>query len=295
MKQYIVDAFTSEPFTGNPAAVCVMDRWPSEESMMKLAMENNLSETAFIVKEDPYYHLRWFTPGTEVELCGHATLASAFVILNYYEPENDVVEFETLSGVLTVERKGSLYEMNFPTYELKEIPVTDDMEKAFGVRPVKAVLGMDLICVFETEEQVRNMEPDQAWLMKIEGRLQNVTWAGQAHGSVGGADSAAGEQDEACSSARDAEAVASKSDQAGVDCVSRTFGPKLAVPEDPVCGSSHCQIADYWSKELGKSKIHAYQASKRGGHLYLEPLGGGRIRLSGEAALVAISEIVAEL
>ena len=260
MRQYIVDAFTKEPFTGNPAAVCVMDRWPSEESMMKLAMENNLSETAFIVKEEQGYHLRWFTPGTEVELCGHATLASAYVILNHYEPESDVVKFNTLSGELTVVRKGDLYEMNFPTCELKEIPVTDDMEKAFGVRPVKAVLGVDLLCIFETEEQVRNMVPDQGMLMQIPGRLQNATVAGK-----------------------------------DVDCVSRTFGPKLSVPEDPVCGSSHCQIADYWAGELGKESIHAYQASRRGGHLYLKPLGGGRIALSGNAVLVAISDIVAEL
>ena len=246
MKQYIVDAFTDKPFSGNPAAVCVMEKWPSEESMMKLAMENNLSETAFIVKESAGYHLRWFTPGTEVELCGHATLASAFVVLNYYEPGSDVVQFNTLSGVLSVKRKGSLYEMDFPTYDLKEIPVTDVMEQAFGVRPVKAVLGLDLVCVFETEEQVWSMQPDQAMLMKTPGRLQNAT-------------------------------------------------PNLAIPEDPVCGSAHCQIADYWSKELGKTKIHAYQASKRGGHLYCELLGNGRIAISGEAALVAVSEIVAEL
>lgn len=261
MRQYIVDAFTSEPFTGNPAAVCVMDSWPEDESMMKLAMENNLSETAYIVKEAQGYHLRWFTPGTEIELCGHATLASAFVILNYYEPESDEVRFNTLSGELIVKRKGNLYEMDFPTYELKEIPVTDDMEKAFGVRPVKAVLGLDLICVFESEEQVRNMQPDQAMLMKIEGRLQNAT-------------------------------VRGKDD---IDCVSRTFAPKVAVAEDPVCGSSHCQIAEYWAKELGKDRIHAYQASKRGGHLYLEPQWNGRIKISGEAALVAVSEIAAEL
>lgn len=237
-----------------------MDEWPSEESMMKLAMENNLSETAYIVKEDKGYHLRWFTPGTEVELCGHATLASAFVILNYYEPDSEVVQFNTLSGLLTVTRKGNLYEMDFPTYDLKEIPVTNDMERAFGVRPVKAVLGLDLVCVFETEEQVREMDPDQAMLMKIEGRLQNATAAGRES-----------------------------------DCVSRSFGPKLAVPEDPVCGSAHCQIADYWSKELGKKKIHAYQASKRGGHLYCEMLDNGRISISGEAVLVAVSDIKAEL
>ena len=260
MKQYIVDAFTDKPFSGNPAAVCVMESWPSEESMMKLAMENNLSETAFIVKEEKGYHLRWFTPGTEVELCGHATLASAFVILNFVEPESPEVRFNTMSGMLTVKRKGSRYEMDFPTYDLKEIPVTDDMEKAFGVRPVKAVLGLDLVCVFETEEQVRTMQPDQAMLMKIEGRIQNATAAGK-----------------------------------DADCVSRSFCPKLSIAEDPVCGSAHCHIADYWSKVLGKNEIHAYQASKRGGHLYCDLKGNGRISISGEAALVAIAEIYAEL
>lgn len=259
MKQYIVDAFTDKPFSGNPAAVCVMESWPSEDFMMKLAMENNLSETAFIVKEDEGYHLRWFTPETEVELCGHATLASSFVVLNYYEPEAESVVFNTLSGALTVTRRGDLYEMDFPTYDLKEIPVTDDMEKAYGVRPVKAVLGLDLICVFENEDQVRSMVPDQAALLKIEGRLQNATARGT-----------------------------------DADCVSRSFAPDLGVPEDPVCGSAHCQIADYWSEVLGKQEIHAYQASKRGGHLYCRMLGGGRIAISGKATLVAISEIVAE-
>lgn len=147
MKQYIVDAFTSEPFSGNPAAVCVMDSWPSEQSMMKLAMENNLSETAFLVKEKTGYHLRWFTPSTEVELCGHATLASSYVILHFYQPDQNTVTFHTRSGPLTVCRRGELYEMNFPTYPLREIPVTDAMEQAFGVRPVKAVLGLDLVCL----------------------------------------------------------------------------------------------------------------------------------------------------
>ena len=260
MKQYIVDAFTDKPFAGNPAAVCVMDKWPSEASMMKLAMENNLSETAFIVKEEKGYHLRWFTPGKEVELCGHATLASSFVILNFVEPESSSVSFNTMSGVLTVKRSGDLYEMDFPTYELKEIPVTDDMEKAFGVRPVKAVLGLDLVCVFETEEQVRNMTPDQILLTKIEGRIQNATAAGSE-----------------------------------TDCVSRSFCPKLSIAEDPVCGSAHCQIADYWSQLLGKKDILAYQASKRGGYLYCELKGNGRIAISGKAALVAVSEIMADL
>lgn len=260
MKQYIVDAFTDKPFSGNPAAVCVMDIWPSEESMMKLAMENNLSETAFIVKEDTGYHLRWFTPGTEVELCGHATLASAYVILNYYEKSSNEVKFNTLSGELIIHRNKYLYELDFPTYKLKEISVTDDMEKAFGVRPIKAVLGLDLICVFESEDIVKNMIPNQELLSKIEGRIQNATAAGT-----------------------------------DTDCVSRSFCPKLSIAEDPVCGSAHCQIAAYWADKLNKQEIFAYQASKRGGYLYCTLQSGNRITISGEAALVAISEIVAPL
>ena len=260
MKQYIVDAFTDKPFAGNPAAVCVMDSWPSEEAMMKLAMENNLSETAFIVKEEKGYHLRWFTPGTEVELCGHATLASAYVILNYYEPDNHEVKFNTISGELTIHRNGPLYEMDFPTYELKEIPVTDAMEEAFGIRPVKAVLGLDLICVFESEDIIKRMNPSQQRLLEIEGRIQNAT----ALGTV-------------------------------TDCVSRSFCPKLSIVEDPVCGSAHCQIAAYWSKELNKKEIYAYQASKRGGYLHCTLQENDRITISGEAALVAVSEIVASL
>lgn len=260
MKQYIVDAFTDKPFSGNPAAVCVMNDWPPESSMMKLAMENNLSETAFIVKEQQGYHLRWFTPGTEVELCGHATLASAFVILNYYDKESATVQFHTLSGLLTITRKGNLYEMDFPRYELKEIPVTSDMEKAFGIRPQKAVLGLDLICIFENEEQIHSMSPNLQILERVEGRVHNAT---------------------------------AKSIQ--FDCVSRSFAPKLAVPEDPVCGSAHCQIADYWAKELNKTAIDACQAPKRGGFLHCELKPNNRISISGNATLVAISEIVAQL
>ena len=256
MKQYIVNAFTDKPFAGNPAAVCVMDEWPSEEAMINRARENNLSETAFIVREEQGYHLRWFTPGTEVKLCGHATLASAFVILNHYEPESDEVRFQTLSGILTIHRKGRLFEMNFPTNEQHEIPVTDDMEHAFGIRPIKAVLGVDLVCVFEHEEQVRQMNPDQSLLQGLPGRIQNATARGK-----------------------------------DVDCVSRSFCPKLSIPEDPVCGSAHCQIATYWADVLGKNSVEAYQASRRGGNLHCEILCDGRINISGEAVLVAVSDI----
>ena len=260
MKQYIVDAFTDHPFAGNPAAVCVMEKWPSDEAMMKLARENNLSETAFLVKENNGYRLRWFTPGTEVDLCGHATLASSYVIFNIYEKDSDVVHYYTRSGELIVKRQGNRYVMDFPTFDQKEIPVTDDMERAFGVRPVKALLDMDLVCVFEKEDQVREMTPDQALLLLLPGRLQNVTAAGKH-----------------------------------ADCVSRSFGQKVAVPEDPVCGSAHCQIADYWASVLNKKEIHAYQASARGGDLYCEMLDNGRIAIAGEAVLVMESEIFAEL
>jgi len=260
MKQYIVDAFTDRPFAGNPAAVCVMDAWPAEDSMKKLARENNLSETAFLVREEGGWRLRWFTPGTEVELCGHATLASSFVVLNYYDTDSSSVVFHTVSGELTVTREDGCFEMDLPTYALKEIPVTDAMEQAFGVRPIRAVLGLDLICLFENEEQVRTMRPDQGLLEQIPGRIQNAT----ARGSE-------------------------------TDCVSRSFCPKLSIPEDPVCGSAHCQIADFWSGELGKKEIRAYQASERGGYLRCVVKGGGRVSVSGPAALVAISEICAEL
>ena len=228
--------------------------------MMKLAAENNLSETAFIVREEAGYHLRWFTPGTEVELCGHATLASSFVILNYYEPYRDMVRFHTLSGPLTIHRKSGLYEMDFPVCEQQEIAVTDEMEQAFGARPVKALLGVDLVCVFESEEQVRSMKPDQKLLMELDGRIQNATASGVE-----------------------------------TDCVSRSFCPKLSIAEDPVCGSAHCQIADYWAGVLGRKEIDAYQASARGGYLHCEMQENGRIRISGEAVLVAVSDIVAEL
>jgi len=260
MKQYIVDAFTQIPFAGNPAAVCVMEAWPAEDTMKKLAMENNLSETAFIVKEEPGYHLRWFTPTTEVELCGHGTLASSHVIFNYYEPEAQSISFDTMSGRLTVEKEGDLYVMNFPTYELTEIPVTDDMEKAFGVRPVKAYLGMDLLCVFEKEEDIRTMQEDQLLVEKLPGRLQNVTAKGKDY-----------------------------------DCVSRTFCPKVGIAEDPVCGSAHTHIAAYWAKELHQDTIFAYQASRRGGELTCQMLPEGRMALKGNAITVAVSELLVDL
>lgn len=260
MKQYIVDAFTDKPFHGNSAAVCILDRWISDEIMQAIAAENNLAETAFAVKEGDRYRIRWFTPSMEEELCGHATLATSFVLLTYYEPDADEVRYTSVSGDLAVKRKGDYFELNFPTYALKEIPVTDAMEKAFGARPIHAILGLDLNCVFENEDVVRNLTPDYALLKKLPGRIWNATARGREY-----------------------------------DCVSRSFTPETAVPEDPVCGSAHCQIADYWASILGKKIIRAYQASERGGELICEPLGNGRIALRGRAVLFAVSKIALPL
>ncbi len=260
MKQYIVDAFTDKPFSGNPAAVLVMDRWLSDATMQAIAAENNLAETAFVVKEDGRYRIRWFTPMMEEELCGHATLAASFVILTYYKPDADEVRYTSISGDLSVRRKGDLFELNFPTYELKEIPVTDEMARAYGARPEKAILGLDLNCVFKDEETVRTLSPDYDRLKTLPGRIWNATARGTEY-----------------------------------DCVSRSFTPEITVPEDPVCGSAHCQIVDYWAGVLGKTVIHAYQASERGGELECEPLGNGRIALRGQAVLFAVSEIAVPL
>ena len=260
MKQYIVDAFTDKPFSGNPAAVLIMDRWLSDATMQAIAAENNLAETAFVVREGERYRIRWFTPMMEEELCGHATLAASYVILSFFEPDADEVRYTSVSGDLAVKRKGDLLELNFPTYELKEIPVTDEMARAFGARPEKAILGLDLNCVFKDEETVRNLTPDCALLQTLPGRIWNATARGKEY-----------------------------------DCVSRSFTPEITVPEDPVCGSAHCQIAEYWAKTLGKPVIRAYQASERGGELECELLGNGRIALRGKAVLFAVSEIAVQL
>ena len=256
MKQYVVDAFTDQVFHGNQAAVCVLDHWLSEEFMMNITRENNFSETAFTVKEGEKWHLRWFTPGGEIDLCGHATLATAFVLLNYYEKDAQLVVFTTLSGDLIVTRKGELYEMEFPAYDLKKVDVTVAMEDALGASVKEAYLARDLLCVLDDEQVVRGLKPDLEKIKKIDGLLVHVTARG-----------------------RDA------------DCVSRSFAPKLSVAEDPVCGSGHCHIIPYWADLLGKDDLVAYQASKRGGTLFCRR-EGSKIFMAGKAALYSIDELV---
>lgn len=258
MKCYHVDAFAEKTFEGNPAAVCVLDKYPSDELMLKIAIENNLSETAFAVKEGENYHLRWFTPGGEIDLCGHATLGTSYVLFSFFEKEATSITFNTMSGPLTVVKKGDLLEMDFPAYELKEVPVTDQMEEIFGVRPVEAWLGRDLLCVFEKEADVVNMAPDHGRITELDGLLQHVTAKGTNY-----------------------------------DSVSRSFCSKLAITEDPVCGSGHCHIVPFWAQKLGKNQIIARQASKRGGTLHCN-LNSDRVTLAGSAVLYSIADLYVE-
>ena len=256
MRQYIVDAFTERVFGGNPAAVCVLENWISDELMQKIAKENNLSETAFAVKEGECYHLRWFTPKSEIDFCGHATLGTSFVIANYIEPGCKAIKYTTLSGEMSVEVKDGVFVMDFPRYKLDPVEVTEEMANAIGVRPVAAFRDRDLLMVLESEDEVKNLKPDQAALAGLDGVCIAVTAKGTQY-----------------------------------DCVSRVFAPELNIPEDPVTGSSHCMIAPYWAERLGKNTITAYQASERGGILYAE-VCGERVKISGKAVLFGISEII---
>ncbi len=254
-KCYVVDAFAEKVFEGNPAAVCILTNWLADDLMMNIASENNLSETAFAVKTNKGYTLRWFTPTAEIDLCGHATLATAYVIMNYYEPNLTEVHFSTQSGELTVNRKNNLYEMNFPAYELTQVPVTNLMKEVIGVRPLEAWMGRDLVCVLEKEQDVQNANPDEKEQLKLEGALLHITAKGTTY-----------------------------------DCVSRSFAPKMGVKEDPVCGSGHCHIVPLWARKLQKEDVLARQRSTRGGTLYCKT-EGDRVLLSGKAQLYSIAEL----
>lgn len=256
MKQYVVDAFTDTVFKGNPAAVCVLDKWLSDVLMQNIARENNLSETAFIVKEMDGYHLRWFTPGGEIDLCGHATLACAYVLMSYYEKNSTSITFRTMSGELSIVKNGDVYEMTFPSFALKPIQVTNEIIEAIGSKPKEAYLGRDLLCVFDDENIIRNMTPDWEKVKKLDGLLLQVTAPGK-----------------------------------NFECVSRSFAPKCKVNEDPVCGSGHCHIVPYWADKLKKQRITAYQASERGGILYCR-MENDKVILGGKAVLFSISDIL---
>ncbi|KPN97221.1 PhzF family phenazine biosynthesis protein [Lysinibacillus sp. ZYM-1] len=258
MKYYVVDAFAEKIFEGNPAGVCIMDEWLPKKMMENIAIENNLSETAFAVKEKDRdsYHLRWFTPGGEIDLCGHATIATAYIITNFYDKELKKIRFQTKSGELIVSKKNDLYELDFPSIKLNEYSLTKQMVEALGIKPVETFLGRDLVFVLEKEEDVLNLSPDFTKLAQFpEGLAVFVTAKGNE-----------------------------------VDFVSRAFWPKLNVNEDPVCGSAHCSLIPLWAKRLGKNEMIARQLSKRGGTLYCK-YDDVRVKISGSAVLYSIADL----
>lgn len=255
MKYYVIDAFADKLFSGNPAGVCIVEAPITDEVMQKIAFENNLSETAFVRKAEDGYSLRWFTPTFEIDLCGHATLASAFVVMNYIEPAAKSVEFHTLSGVLTVERKDGLFEMALPLKPVKRIAVTDEISAKLGFVPDELYSGRDLYAVVGSEEQVLNFIPDYDKLKLLE------NWMGIS--------------------------ITSK----GKDCdfVSRFFCPELKL-EDPVTGSAHSCLVPIWREKLQKSEFVAKQLSSRGGTLFCR-LCGDSVKISGKAVLYLKGEI----
>jgi PhzF family phenazine biosynthesis protein len=244
---YQIDAFTSSLFAGNPAAVCPLDRWLDDATLQSIAAENNLSETAFLFRRNGHYDLRWFTPTVEVDLCGHATLASAFVIFTELETTKDVASFETRSGTLVVRRDGDMLTMDFPARPPSDCTPPEALLKALGQSPVAVLASRDYFIVYETEEQVRSLQPNMELLRSLDRQGVIVTAAGN-----------------------------------DVDFVSRYFAPAAGIPEDPVTGSAHCTLAPYWSERLGKIRLRALQVSARGGELWCEHRGD-RVLIAGQA------------
>lgn len=244
---YQVDAFASRVFTGNPAGVCPLEKWLPDEQMQAIAAENNLAETAFFVRNGEGYNLRWFTPAVEVDLCGHATLASAFIIFNELTPSAQSVQFSTKSGKLVVTRDGDLLSLDFPARPPMECQVYPGLIAAMGGQPETVLAARDYLVVYATEAELRSVQPDMNVLRKADRFGVIATAPGK-----------------------------------DVDFVSRFFAPAQGVPEDPVTGSAHCTLIPYWSKRLGKTKLHAYQASPRGGEVWCEDRGE-RVTISGKA------------
>uniref|UniRef100_UPI0036D8340C PhzF family phenazine biosynthesis protein n=1 Tax=Photorhabdus sp. RM322S TaxID=3342825 RepID=UPI0036D8340C len=255
---YHVDAFTNHPFSGNPAAVVILDNWLPDEVLLSIAAEINLSETAFLVGN----HLRWFTPKVEVDLCGHATLATAFVIAEHLSVTDNPIAFQTRAGILSVSHENGVYTLDLPkaTYK-KESALQADIENALGQKISELLVSHNrYICLLETAEQILNTNPDFDKIAALP--LPGV------------AITAPGEQQ--------------------IDFVSRYFAPAKGVPEDPVTGSSHCVLAPFWGDRLNKQRLYARQLSERGGDIVCE-LHGDRVHLLGKAKLFSYGHIILDL
>ncbi|WAJ36433.1 PhzF family phenazine biosynthesis protein [Pseudomonas sp. GOM7] len=255
-----VDAFTAQPFAGNPAMVYRLDAWLDEALMQCIAAEHNLAETAFVVKEEGVWHIRWFTPGSEVPLCGHATLATAKVLFDLYDEPGEVLDFTCLSGPLRVTRQGERLELDFPVRPT--VPVTPalraDVEAALGqsAGEVRALLNPDgsvqeLMAVMASEAEVRAFVPNLPALAALPGLGVLISAPGERH-----------------------------------DFVSRYFAPAIGIDEDPVTGSTHCMLVPYWAERLGRDRFSAFQCSARGGELHCQ-LQGERVKIAGQARHVA--------
>ncbi|MBJ7689475.1 PhzF family phenazine biosynthesis protein [Weissella confusa] len=253
LNYHIVDAFAENVFSGNPAAVFILEDWLQDDVMQKIAIENNLSETAFAVKAGDGYDLRWFTPEREIDLCGHATMATAYILFNFFETSKTTLTFHTkFSGDLIVTKQGQILSMDFPSIMPAPTPILPEYEVAVGAKIKEAYLARDLFFLLDDESTVHQLKPDFSRLSKFElGVGVIVTAPGQ-----------------------------------NIDFVSRTFFPKLTINEDPVCGSAHSNLIPFWSKRLKKAKMNATQLSARGGQLMCE-LAGSRVVIGGKAVLYA--------
>jgi len=248
---YQIDAFAEGPFTGNPAAVCPLEAWLPDPVMQQIAAENNLSETAFFVTEGEGYRLRWFTPTTEVDLCGHATLASAFVVFGWLKPERSEVTFATQqAGPLIVTRDGEFLALDFPARPAAPCPMPRGLDRALGRPPTTVLAARDYLAVYETADDIRALTPDFAAIAALDRFAVIVTAPGTD----------------------------------GIDFVSRFFAPARGVDEDPVTGSAHCTLIPYWAERLGKSRLQARQLSRRGGALSCA-MRGDRVTIAGRALL----------
>jgi predicted PhzF superfamily epimerase YddE/YHI9 len=248
---YQVDAFTDHLFGGNPAAVCPLDAWLPDAAMQAIAAENNLAETAFFVREGDDYALRWFTPTVEVDLCGHATLASGHVVMTFLEPQRQSVSFRTLkAGMLTVTRYADMLVMDFPARPAAATAPPPGLLVALGGKPCEVLSARDHLVVYGSAAEVAELKPDLAALAKVD------CWA----------------------------AIVTAPGNDGIDFVSRFFAPAQGVPEDPVTGSSHTTLTPYWAKRLGKTELEARQLSRRGGALRCT-LNGDRVSIGGRAVL----------
>mgnify|MGYP001178251407 CR=1 FL=1 len=256
LKMYQVDAFASEVFEGNPAAICPLDDWLPDATMQSIALENNLAETAFFIPKGDGYRLRWFTPGTEVDLCGHATLATAFIVFRFLRPELSKVAFDTKSGRLTVERDGDWLTLDFPSRPPEAVAPCGGLLAALGGNPEEVHASRDYMIVYNSADEIRALKPNMNGLMDLDRFAVIVTAPGDG----------------------------------GCDFVSRFFAPAHGVPEDPVTGSAHCTLVPYWAARLGKTELLARQVSPRGGELRCQ-LTGDRVRMSGKGVLYLTGEI----